>query len=122
VVEKKTDKISQTASYFCGLSVGRRIASLFALDFLSKPPLFCYPYVTASNVPCLDGAYLLSGAKEAVLVTWQIGNGQKNFLPRLGAPILGISTSPDGSRYALSSADNAIRLINPVANKYVFAF
>lgn len=42
-----------------------------------------------------NGAYLLSGGEEAVLVNWQLrSTGQKDFLPRLGAPIIGMTLSP----------------------------
>ena len=34
-----------------------------------------------------NGAYLLSGGEEAVLVVWQIESRHKEFVPRIGAPI-----------------------------------
>ena len=34
-----------------------------------------------------NGAYLLSGGEEAVLVIWQLQTGKKEFVPRLGSPI-----------------------------------
>lgn len=34
-----------------------------------------------------NGAYLLSGGEEAVLVIWQIASRHKEFVPRIGAPI-----------------------------------
>lgn len=34
-----------------------------------------------------NGAYLLSGGEEAVLVVWQIASRHKEFVPRIGAPI-----------------------------------
>ncbi|KAI0031417.1 WD40-repeat-containing domain protein [Vararia minispora EC-137] len=38
-----------------------------------------------------NGAYLLSGGEESVLVIWQIHTGKKEFVPRVGAPIMNIS-------------------------------
>jgi NET1-associated nuclear protein 1 (U3 small nucleolar RNA-associated protein 17) len=38
-----------------------------------------------------NGAYLLSGGEEAVLVIWQLHTGKKEFVPRVGAPITTIS-------------------------------
>jgi NET1-associated nuclear protein 1 (U3 small nucleolar RNA-associated protein 17) len=64
-----------------------------------------------------DGAYLLSGGAEAVLVLWQLESGHRQFLPRVGAPITGLSVSPKGTLYALSCADNAIRLVGAVSSK-----
>lgn len=40
-----------------------------------------------------NGAYLLSGGEEAVLVIWQLHTGKKEFVPRVGAPIGTISLS-----------------------------
>lgn len=38
-----------------------------------------------------NGAYLLSGGEEAVLVVWQIESRHKEFVPRIGAPIQAIN-------------------------------
>ncbi|KAF9567008.1 WD40 repeat-like protein [Agrocybe pediades] len=38
-----------------------------------------------------NGAYILSGGEESVLVIWQLQTGKKEFIPRLGAPISTIS-------------------------------
>ncbi|KAF9535678.1 WD40-repeat-containing domain protein [Crepidotus variabilis] len=40
-----------------------------------------------------NGAYLLSGGEEAVLVIWQLHTGRKEFIPRLGAPIGTVSVA-----------------------------
>jgi NET1-associated nuclear protein 1 (U3 small nucleolar RNA-associated protein 17) len=64
-----------------------------------------------------DGAYLLSGGEEAVLVIWQLESGKKDFIPRLGAPLESISTSPDRRHYALSCADNTVRMLNAASLK-----
>lgn len=40
-----------------------------------------------------NGAYLLSGGEEAVLVIWQLHSGKKEFVPRVGAPLQTISTT-----------------------------
>eukprot|EP01083_Nonionella_stella_P017105 47799_1 len=64
-----------------------------------------------------DGSYLLSGGEEAVLVMWQLDTGHKQFLPRLGAHIRAISVDSRGALYALSSADNALRLVSAVGHK-----
>lgn len=61
-----------------------------------------------------DGNALVSGGAEAVLVTWKMTRnhfGTRSFLPRLGAAILGISISNDEATYALTQADNSVRLI-----------
>ena len=34
-----------------------------------------------------NGAYLLSGGEESVLVVWQLETSKKEFIPRIGAPI-----------------------------------
>ena len=69
------------------------------------------------SVECLsfttDGAYLLSGGSEAVLVLWHLEIGQRSYLPRLGASLCGITPFPrDATRAAIAGADNAVRLIS----------
>ncbi|XP_059662290.1 uncharacterized protein LOC132308272 isoform X2 [Cornus florida] len=58
-----------------------------------------------------DGAYLYSGGKEGVLVVWQLDTGKKNFLPRIGSPLLYFINSPDPSLSSMSCADNQIHLL-----------
>ena len=69
-----------------------------------------------------NGAYLLSGGEEAVLVVWQLHTGKKEFVPRVGAPInsVSISTSPVGGsegEYLLSLADATFTFINATSLK-----
>ncbi|XP_053327472.1 WD repeat-containing protein 75 [Spea bombifrons] len=60
-----------------------------------------------------QGTKLFSGGIESVLVQWTFGSEQsKEFLPRLGAAIEHISTSPDGSLHCTSHADNKISIIS----------
>lgn len=60
-----------------------------------------------------DGAHLLSGGREAVLVIWDLRSGARTFLPRLGGPIVGIRASQlDASRLSLQQSDNTLRCIN----------
>lgn len=59
-----------------------------------------------------DGAYLYSGAKEGVLVIWQLETGKKQFFPRLGGPLLFLAHSPEPSLLSISCADNKILLVN----------
>jgi len=56
---------------------------------------------------CL-GSYLLSGGYECVLVKWMTETTLKkpDTLPRLSAPIVHISCSPDNQLYAVSYIDN----------------
>ncbi|KAH9065814.1 WD40 repeat-like protein [Lactarius vividus] len=55
-----------------------------------------------------NGAYLLSGGEESVLVIWQIHSGKREFVPRVGAPInsVAISQTQNGQEeYLLYLAD-----------------
>ena len=54
-----------------------------------------------------NGAYLLSGGEESVLVIWQLQSGKKEFVPRVGAPISSIAVSrlPGQEEYLLGLAD-----------------
>ena len=58
-----------------------------------------------------DGAYLLSGGSEGVLVVWQLGTMEKTFLPRLGSPLTSLAVSPDGTLYLLGHDDSSIRVL-----------
>ncbi|KAM0746354.1 WD40 repeat-like protein [Meredithblackwellia eburnea MCA 4105] len=40
-----------------------------------------------------NGAYLLSGGQEAVIVLWQVRTNHREFVPRVGAPILALSVA-----------------------------
>lgn len=55
-----------------------------------------------------DGAYLLSGGAEAVLVQWQLSTRHKSFLPRLGGPIDYLSVSEDSKFIGMNLADGRI--------------
>lgn len=61
-----------------------------------------------------DGAYLLSGGEESVVVIWQLDTGHKQFLPRLGGSIASITISPNNRFYCLGLDDNSIRLVNSI--------
>ena len=63
--------------------------------------------VSVSLCVCL-GSYLLSGGYECVLVKWMTETTLKkpDTLPRLSAPIVHISCSPDNQLYAVSYIDN----------------
>ncbi|KAF9225467.1 WD40 repeat-like protein [Gyrodon lividus] len=41
-----------------------------------------------------NGAYLLSGGEESVMVIWQLHSGKREFVPRVGSPIKNIVVSP----------------------------
>lgn len=60
-----------------------------------------------------EGTNLLSGGMESVLVQWRYNQEtQRDFLPRLGAAIMHIAVSPDGSLFSTSHSDNKITVIH----------
>lgn len=59
-----------------------------------------------------SGAHMYSGGLEMVLVIWQLESGKKDWLPRLTAPIIGMSHTPDESLLAIRCSDNTIQLLN----------
>ena len=58
-----------------------------------------------------EGSYLLSGGHECVLVKWMFRSGQKDFKPRLGAPLDEIACSKDNTIYAVRHIDNSKQLL-----------
>jgi NET1-associated nuclear protein 1 (U3 small nucleolar RNA-associated protein 17) len=67
-------------------------------------PVLCLQFTT-------EGSFLLSGGYECVLVKWMHKTGQKDFLPRLGAPLSEIVSAKDNTLYAVQHSDNS-KLIN----------
>lgn len=61
-----------------------------------------------------NGAYLLSGGEESVLVIWQLHTGKKEFVPRVGAPINTVSVvkSEGEEEYLLGLADASYLFIS----------
>jgi NET1-associated nuclear protein 1 (U3 small nucleolar RNA-associated protein 17) len=88
------------------------------MDLIEPPAatVHWHAHAVGALVFSLDGAYLLSGGQEAVLVIWDVVSGRRAYLPRLGGGIIGISICPsDPSRYAIRQSDNTLRIINAAA-------
>src|SRR5579871_144766 len=62
--------------------------------------------------PAYLGLYVISGAQEDVLLISQTTSGQKYFVPRLEAHVVGISQTNSGSKYLLNLSNNSLKLIN----------
>ena len=61
-----------------------------------------------------NGAYLLSGGEEAVLVVWQCQSKHKEFVPRLGGPISAVSITISEGReqeFAIRFKDGSISFV-----------
>ncbi|KAJ2079957.1 NET1-associated nuclear protein 1 [Coemansia sp. RSA 988] len=61
-----------------------------------------------------ESGTMLSGGEEGVLVFWQLLTDSRDYLPRLGSDIVGISVSPDQMSYAVMLRDNTIRIFSAV--------
>lgn len=110
-----SDTAATESSFGTGQSqsqpVGRRLV-LQTLHWHALPVLaLCYT---------LEGAFLLSGGFENVLVRWHHSTmgasagsdgPRRDFKPRLGAPLASIVCSPDASKYATAHIDNGALLI-----------
>ncbi len=72
-----------------------------------------HAHAVSSLVFTSNGAYLLSGGEEAVLVIWQLESGKKEFIPRIGAPINTIALSKVGreEEYLVGLADGTYLFI-----------
>ncbi|KAJ7492469.1 WD40 repeat-like protein [Mycena latifolia] len=67
-----------------------------------------------------NGAYLLSGGEESVLVIWQLHTGKREFLPRVGSPIktIGVSKVASGEEeYLLGLADATYTFVGAASLK-----
>ncbi|EXJ87492.1 hypothetical protein A1O3_04452 [Capronia epimyces CBS 606.96] len=59
-----------------------------------------------------DRNYIISGGNETVLVIWQLDTNQRQYLPHLSTPILGLTVSATGSAYALRLGDNSVMVLS----------
>ncbi|CAL8472222.1 g11764 [Coccomyxa elongata] len=83
---------------------------------LAKETLHWHSSAVRSLVFSQDGAYLLSGGAEAVLVIWRLDNGARTYLPRMAGALTAINPVPsDAACYILTQADNTIRMVNVAA-------
>ncbi|THV07517.1 WD40 repeat-like protein [Dendrothele bispora CBS 962.96] len=67
-----------------------------------------------------NGAYLLSGGEESVLVVWQLQTGRKEFVPRVGAPIqtISVTKAADGvEEYLLGLVDATYAFVSAASLK-----
>jgi NET1-associated nuclear protein 1 (U3 small nucleolar RNA-associated protein 17) len=70
--------------------------------------LHWHAHIVSSIAFTPNGAYLLSGGEEAVLVIWQLQSGKKEFVPRVGAAISTLAVCRANDReeeYLLGLAD-----------------
>ncbi|EMD41924.1 hypothetical protein CERSUDRAFT_42851 [Gelatoporia subvermispora B] len=69
--------------------------------------LHWHAHAVSSLAFTANGAYLLSGGEEAVMVIWQLHTGKQEFVPRVGSPIAHVAVSNTGTEeeYLLSLAD-----------------
>ena len=74
----------------------------FTLRFNSAISTFNCAFFVRAAV----GSYLLSGGLECVLVKWTYSDSTRDTKPRLGAPLCGVTVSPDGTLYATCHQDN----------------
>ncbi|GFR81903.1 WD repeat-containing protein 75-like [Elysia marginata] len=122
-----TDKFNRTKAVTCvachptescvaaGLENGR---ILLWYNFLTNSaPAMSTLHWHSLAVTCLsftpDGSCMLSGGHECVLVRWQMGSqNNRDFKPRMGAPLCKVQSSPDGTLYAVNTGDNVIQLLD----------
>ncbi|KAJ7040451.1 quinon protein alcohol dehydrogenase-like superfamily [Mycena alexandri] len=80
-----------------------------------------HAHPVASLAFTANGAYLLSGGEESVLVIWQLHTGKREFLPRIGSPIKTISvskaTTSGDEEYLLGLADATYAFVGAASLK-----
>jgi len=77
--------------------------------------LHWHAHALSSITFSVNGAYLLSGGEESVLVIWQLHTGKKEFVPRVGAPIRAIAVSHSMAgeeEYLLGLTDGTYAVVN----------
>jgi NET1-associated nuclear protein 1 (U3 small nucleolar RNA-associated protein 17) len=81
--------------------------------------LHWHAHAVASVAFTSNGAYLLSGGEESVLVIWQLHTGKKEFVPRVGASISTIAVARGGQseEYLLGLADATFTFVSAATLK-----
>ena len=77
--------------------------------------LHWHAHAVSSIAFTANGSYLLSGGEEAVLVIWQLHTGKREFIPRVGAPIVSVSVAAHQSmeeEYLLLLSDGTISFVS----------
>ena len=82
------------------------------LPFCSKNAMHWHAHAVRCLGVSVDGACLLSGGEEAVLVQWQVDTGTRQFLPRLGGPINALAVSPCGTMAAVLCEGQLVQVVN----------
>ncbi|KZP28826.1 WD40 repeat-like protein [Athelia psychrophila] len=86
--------------------------------------LHWHAHAVASLAFTANGAYLLSGGEESVLVIWQLHTGKKEFVPRLGAPLtsVAVAMTAESEEYLVGLADATYMFINSATLKVSRAY
>ena len=82
--------------------------------------LHWHAHAVSSVAFTANGAYLLSGGEEAVLVIWQLHTGNREFIPRVGSPIKSIAVSPPRAseeEYLLGLSDATYTFVSSTTSK-----
>lgn len=77
--------------------------------------LHWHAHAVSSIAFTTNGAYLLSGGEESVLVIWQLHSGKREFVPRVGSPIKNIVVSSPRAteeEYLLGLADASYAFVS----------
>ncbi|CAM2701512.1 unnamed protein product [Rotaria socialis] len=102
----------------------KNVYSLYRIESIRHN---CSPLIVFDKLPCLPTnisfdqkgitcnecqcSYLLSGGHECVLVKWFYRKSEPTFRPRLGSPIIHITSSNDQTFYVSTHSDNSLHLI-----------
>lgn len=78
-----------------------------------------HAHMVSSITFTTDGAYMLSGGEEGVLVLTQLETQRHQYLPRLGGPIRSISVSPNEIKFAICLDSNRICIVDSINNTIV---
>lgn len=89
-------------------------------DAISK--MHWHAHAALSLTVTRDGAYLLSGGQEGVIVAWPLGGtngGERHFIPHLGTNVLRLASNHRGSMYAALLRSNTLLLISAASLQIV---
>ena len=118
------------STLLAGIGVLTVVLLIVRTNVMSKKAIYSWTHWHALAVLSLkytpEGSFLLSGGHESVLVKWPHGaygnQSQREFLPRLGAPVSHITSSEDNSVYVTSHLDNCKGISVWQCNTYIMSW
>ena len=109
------DEVGQVRLWYCLNEQAAATSSSSTEKRAQTVTMHWHAHAVSSLAFTPNGAYLLSGGEESVLVIWQLHTGKREYVPRLGAPIstIAVRAPADGEEeYLVGLSDGSFVFVN----------